>query len=168
MAYSNSQKKQHIYELQKYLHAISLMNHNIPSVIPDGIYGDETTIAVKAFQREYGLRDTGNTNPETWSRIINVYKSFLRASPLPFNIFPSEKYVLSEGDSGFVVYVVQAALNELCNRYDNVPFTEVTGKFTKQTADSVADFQKWSGLPVSGNVDSATWNLLVRCCEHNQ
>ena len=39
MAYSNAQRKQHIYELQTYLHAIALMNSKIPLIIPDGTYG---------------------------------------------------------------------------------------------------------------------------------
>ena len=55
MAYTNAQKKQHIYELQTYLYAISLFNDKIPQVIPDGVYDSETSIAVRAFQREYGL-----------------------------------------------------------------------------------------------------------------
>ena len=59
MAYTNIQKKQHIYEMQTYLHAISLMNDRIPTVIPDGIYGKETSLAVMAFQREYGLKVLG-------------------------------------------------------------------------------------------------------------
>ena len=156
MAYSNAQRKQHIYELQTYLHAIALMNSRIPLIIPDGIYGNETIIAVKAFQREYGLPDTGNTDSATWNKIVSVYKEMQKSSPLPYAVFPSSKYVAAKGDSGQLIYILQAMLSDIGKSYDNT------------TAEAVRRFQRWSGLPQNGKVDSGTWNMLVHCCEHMQ
>ena len=47
MAYTAAQRKQHIYELQTYLHAIALMDSSIPLVIPDGFYGNENILATQ-------------------------------------------------------------------------------------------------------------------------
>lgn len=166
MAYTNNQKKQHIIELQTYLHAIALMNNKIPLIIPDGIYGKETSLAVRAFQREYGIPETGNTDPDTWNKIVSVYRSYLRSQPLPYAVFPSAKYIARNGDRGQLIYIIQAMLHEIGTSYDNAPDVEICGNFNELTIEAVKRFQQWSGLPQNGNVDSGTWNMLVHCCEH--
>ncbi len=166
MAYTSAQKRQHIYELQTYLHALSLMDSDIPPVIPSGIYDPATIIAVRAFQRKYGLPDTGNTDAATWNRIVSVYRSSLSAAPLPYAVFPSAKYTAAQGDSGQLVYVIQAMLHDVGARYDNAPEVPVCGEFDDITAAAVRRFQQWSGIPQNGRVDSGTWNMLVHCCEH--
>ena len=165
MAYTAAQRKQHIYELQTYLHAIALMDSSIPLVIPDGFYGNETILAVKAFQRKYGLPDTGNTDSATWNKIVSVYRSYQHSIPEPYAVFPSEKYVCSKGDKGQVVYVIQSMLKDIGKRYDNAPDVDVCGAYNDSTAEAVSRFQRWCGLPQTGKVDSGTWNMLVRCCE---
>ena len=166
MAYTNNQKRQHIMELQTYLHAIALMNDKIPVVIPDGVYGNETSIAVRAFQREYGIPETGNVDPDTWNKIVSVYRGYLRSAPAPYYAFPSAKYIVRKGDSGQLIYIIQVLLHSLSGFYDNAPDVEICGNYNDMTAEAVKRFQKWCGIPQNGNVDSGTWNMLVHCCEH--
>lgn len=166
MAFNNNQKRQHIRELQTYLHAISFFNDKIPTVIPDGFYGKETAIAVRAFQREYGLPETGNTDFATWNKIISVYKEYLHSNPIAYNIFPSSGYVMKQGDSGLLVYILEAMLNDIGAHYDNMPNVKVGGFYNAATADAVKHFQSRVGLPQNGAVDSGTWNMLVRTSEH--
>lgn len=166
MAFTPNQKKQHIMELQIYLHAIALMNDKIPLIIPDGIYDNETSIAVRAFQREYGIPETGNVDPETWNRIVSVYRSYLHGKPVPYAVFPSAKYVVRRGDSGQLIYIIQAMLQGISGSYDNAPHVDICGEYNDITIEAVKRFQQWSGLPQNGNVDSGTWNMLVCCCEH--
>lgn len=153
-------------EIQRYLYAISLFNSRIPQVIPDGSYGGSTSLAVRAFQREYGLPETGNTDPATWNSIVRIYRSYLDAAPAPYNVFPSAAYVSGEGDKGQLVYIIQAMLSDIGGKYDNAPAVDVCGSFDTLTAQAVRAFQQRSGLPLTGRVDSSTWNMLVRCCEH--
>ncbi|MDE5772124.1 MAG: peptidoglycan-binding protein [Ruminococcus sp.] len=166
MAYTNAQKKQHIMELQTYLNAISFVNGQIPKIVPDGIYGKETIFAVKMFQREYGLSETGNTDPVTWNKVVSVYRSYIRSEPVPYNVFPSASYVAHLGEQGQIIYVLQAMLNDLGNNYDNAPKVDVCGHYNMETSNAVRFIQKKIGLPQSGNVDSMGWNMLVSCCEH--
>ncbi|MDE5557514.1 MAG: peptidoglycan-binding protein [Ruminococcus sp.] len=166
MAYNEAQKKQHIIELQTYLYAISFINKEIPPIVPDGVYNRETIFAVKAFQHEYGLQETGNTDPTTWNKIVSVYRSHIRADPMPYNVFPSQNYIVHSGESGQLVYILQAMLGAICSSYDNSPEIKVCGNYNKETSETVRFFQKKVGLPQSGNVDSGTWNMLVTCCEH--
>lgn len=166
MAFTSNQKKQHIRELQTYLHAISYFNDNIPRIIPDGFYGKETALAVRAFQREYGLPETGNTDFATWNKIVSVYRSYLYTAPIAYNIFPSVSYVMRQGDSGLLVYILQAMLNDLGNQHDNMHKLSVSGNYNEATSQAVSDFQRRMGLPQNGSVDSGTWNMLVKASEH--
>lgn len=166
MAYSESQKKQHIIELQTYLYAISFINKEIPPVTPSGIYNKETVFAVKTFQHEYGLPETGSTDPATWNKVVSVYRSYIRVAPIPYDVFPSENYVAHLGENGQLIYILQAMLADICRNYDNSPELTVCGNYNMDTSEMVRFFQKKIGLPQSGNVDSSTWNMLVTCCEH--
>lgn len=166
MAYTNAQKKQHIRELQTYLYGISFFDGRIPRIIPDGIYGRETAVAVRALQREYGIAETGNTDSATWDKIVSVYQAYQHSNPIAYNIFPSSGYVVRQGDKGLVVYILQAMLNDLGIKYDNMPAIAVSGKYNAPTAEAVKLFQMKTGLPQSGSVDSGTWNMLVRASEH--
>lgn len=166
MPFTSEQKKQHIRELQTYLHAISFFNERIPRIIPDGFYGRDTAIAVRAFQRDYGLPDTGNTDAATWNKIVSVYRELLYANPIAYNAFPAPDHVLRPGDSGLLVYIIQAMLDNIGAAFDNMPRTPVSGSYTSDTAEAVRNFQRRSGLIQNGNVDSGTWNMLVRTSEH--
>ena len=48
-----------ILSLQSMLAVLSKAGGELPSVIPDGVYGPETTRAVSAFQRQNGLPENG-------------------------------------------------------------------------------------------------------------
>ncbi len=166
MAFTPKQKRDHIHEIQRYLHAISYMNEKIPRIIPDGFYGRETAIAVRAFQRDYGLPETGSVDPATWNKIVSVYREYLNAKPLPFDVFPSPGYVVREGDSGLFVYVLEAMLDDIAMYNDNMSRMKVDGSYNADTTQAVKRFQNKMGLPQTGDVDSKTWNMLVRTSEH--
>ncbi|MBQ9895229.1 MAG: peptidoglycan-binding protein [Ruminococcus sp.] len=166
MSYTDIQKKEHIRELQTYLYAISLFNDKIPQVLPTGIYNNDTSLAVRAFQREYGLPETGDTDPATWNRIIKVYKAYQHSSPDAYHAFPSASYIVHDGDKGPLIYIIQAMLNNISNSYDNFPSFEVCGNYNQETIKAVKLFQKQVGLTETGDVNSNTWNMLVHCCEH--
>ena len=68
-----------ILSLQSMLAVLSKAGGELPSVIPDGVYGPETTRAVSAFQRQNGLPENGETDNRTWNHIVDA---FTRLSPL--------------------------------------------------------------------------------------
>ena len=166
MPYTNAQKKQHIKEVQTYLYAISLFDSRIPQIIPDGIYGSETATAVRAFQREYGLPDTGKVDAATWNKIVAVYRNYQKSEPRPISCFPSAKYSLKPGDDGEIVDLIQVMLKAIGKRYDNFPEVTICGNFNNDTVQAVKMLQQKVGLPQNGVVDCKTWNMLVNCCEN--
>ena len=165
MPYTEQQKKEHIRELQSYLYAISMFDKNIPQILPDGVYDADTRAAVEAFQRTYGLPVTGDTDSATWNRIAAIYRDYLDGAPAAYHVFPSRSFTACIGDSGEVVYIIQAMLWKAAAWYDNMPKVSVCGEFDEATASAVRAFQQRSGLPDSGTVDCLTWNMLVRFLE---
>lgn len=161
MAYTDFQRRQHIKELQRYLYTISLFDRSIPQVAPSGVYDIKTAEAVREFQREYRLSQTGNTDSETWNKIVDVYLAYLNSKPLPYKAFPSRSHIVRIGDSGLIVYIIQAMLDSFGSKYDNLPNIKVNGKYNAETARAVSIFQRLAGLPPSGEVDSTTWNSFI-------
>ncbi len=166
MPYTNAQKRQHIREIQTYLYAISLFDSRVPAIIPDGNYGNETVVTVKAFQRAYGLPDSGNVDSATWNKIVSVYREYLRMEPRSLNCFPSGKHTVRSGDKGELVCIIQSILRSLQKYYDNFPIITSCGTYGDDTVKAVMMFQKRVGLPQNGIVDSRTWNMLVTSFEH--
>ena len=162
MPYTDEQKKEHIRELQGYLYGISLFDKRIPQVLPCGEYNEDTVKAVEAFQREYGLPITGETDPVTWNMIALVYRNYLEGEPAAYHAFPSRDYRAVIGDSGELIYIIQAMLWKAAAWYDNMPKISVCGEYDKNTEEAVRVFQHCCGLPESGSVDCITWNMLVR------
>ena len=85
---------QPIRSLQTMLRVIAEDDPTLPTVIPDGIYSQETITAVSAFQRRYGLPTTGITDQETWESIVEVYKEALirihKAEPIEIIMDPGQ------------------------------------------------------------------------------
>lgn len=60
-----------VYEIQSALRTMSRENSAIcPMVVPDGLYGAETRIAVISFQKYMGIEETGIVNYITWQMIF--------------------------------------------------------------------------------------------------
>ena len=130
----------------------------------DGVYGEETADAVRAFQRYFGLPVTGIVDSRTWYEIIDRYTDLLRAFPSGFDeviqyIYPG--YILTEGASGSDVTRLQTFLRRISQSFPSVPSVTVDGKFGPQTRRAVEAVQTLYGLPVSGNVGDQTWNAIV-------
>lgn len=64
---------QKVYQLQEQLNRIRQNYPALPYVNPDGIYGQRTANAVRAFQQVFDLPATGVTDYPTWYQISRIY-----------------------------------------------------------------------------------------------
>lgn len=71
-----------VMQLQNQLNAIADVYSSIPHVAADGIYGELTAAAVRAFQRQFNLPQTGVTDFATWYRISAIYVGVTRIAEL--------------------------------------------------------------------------------------
>lgn len=66
-----------VRDLQSYLALIGRTIPEIPEVAVDGIYGQNTKNAVAAFQKFYGIPETGYVGPLTWHEIGKEYNTII-------------------------------------------------------------------------------------------
>ena len=71
-----------IRNAQQFLRRISYDN-DIPRIIPDGIFGEQTQNAVMEFQRVFELPQSGIIENDNWNSIYSAYNTTLKkyASP---------------------------------------------------------------------------------------
>ena len=163
---SQAQHKNNIKEFQEYLYAISFYNDNVMRVIPDGIFGRETMLAVKSFQNEYGLEITGEVNRETWNMAVKIYREYVGSPPAVIDIFPNNNFILQLGNKGSMVSMLQAMLLDMAKSYKNLPMLSVTGVYDQQTIATVKAMQNKARLNPTGTTNKMTWNLIVSTFSH--
>ena len=78
--YRIDKKEEATAELQRYLRAVSYRHDRVPHVGIDGIYGEETEDAVRAFQLLFGLPVTGAVDLLTFSLLYAEYASVPRGA----------------------------------------------------------------------------------------
>lgn len=154
---------QPVRSLQTMLRVLAEDDRTLPTVIPDGIYGQETITAVSAFQRRAGLPVTGIANQETWDAIVDAYEPALirvdKAAPIEVIIDPGRIY--RRGDSSANLYLLQAMLAFLSRYHTDISSPEQSGVLDATTAEALAAFQLLAGLPPTGELDKVTWRYLV-------
>lgn len=84
-------KQRAIHELQQALRDISKTDDAVLSLIPDGIFGEETESSVKSFQRKFGLSETGTVDFELWEKIQDEKRKALFELSDPIQIVPIKK-----------------------------------------------------------------------------
>lgn len=157
--YSNEMKT-----VQYYLAVIGYFISGLPEIEIDGYYGPETEEAIRQFQNYYGLPVTGRVDRETWNRILRVYSEINASIPDTYYqgagiLFPGFMQLGMEGDG---VRELQRYLIRISDIYPDIPATQETGYFGQLTLAAVNAFQQHFGLPVTGIVGPATWDVLAR------
>ena len=78
--YRIDRKEESVAEVQRYLRALSYRYESIPHVGTDGIYGEETREAVRAFQALFSLDTTGDTDKDTFDLLYKEYFAYIAAN----------------------------------------------------------------------------------------
>lgn len=73
----------YIREIQEYLRYLSFYDTGIPEIGVDGIFGPETTEAVRQFQRWFEIEQTGRVDRATWDLLYARYIAALSPDFLP-------------------------------------------------------------------------------------
>ncbi len=154
-----------VFVLQYYLAYISLFYSTIPAPATDGSFGSETESSVIAYQKAFGLDETGIVNEETWNSIQNTYYDILREVPYRFEeglILPYPGRVLRIGVEGDDVRALQEYLNYISNSYPDIPKITVDGSYGQATANAVTAFGEIFDIPISqGRVNARIWDAII-------
>ena len=165
---------QPVRSLQTMLRVLAEDDSSLPTVVPDGIYGQDTMRAVSAFQRRQGIPVTGVVDLNTWEQIVESYELAIirvdKAEPIEVLINANEVYRL--GDSGPYIYLLQSMLTQLAQDHKSITPLQFTGILDAETAAALVAFQQLADLPANGELDKITWKYIVRHfvanAHHNQ
>ena len=156
--------QQPVRSLQTMLRILSEDDPNLPVLIPDGIYGPSTMVAVTAFQRKMGIPVTGIVDEYTWTRIAESYEAARirvgKAEPIEILLEPNE--VIGNGQRSPYVYLHHGMLAQHSDDNALISFPGFSGILDTETAASLQQFQKLADLPATGLLDRITWHHLVR------
>ncbi len=151
-----------VYELQDALMQIFNANGMKGVIYPDGIFGPETSNAVRLFQKMEKMPQTGEVDRELWERIQLRLDEIIRSHEIfPLPVFPNHDFVLMPGAGGVLVGIVQGLLQHLSETYRNIPFPELTYFYDPVTVSAVKLIQEKAGLDADGLLDRTTWNVLA-------
>ena len=64
--------------MQEQLDTIANVYYPIPNIAADGIFGPKTREAVIAFQKQFGLPQSGIVDFPTWYKISQIYVAVTR------------------------------------------------------------------------------------------
>lgn len=144
----------------------------IPKIQPvDGVFGQQTEEAVRRFQEIFGLTADGVVGKAVWYRLVSLYVGVNRLSELVsegqriFGIPFQAPQAVSEGSPRNQVLMVQYFLSILAQFDPLIPFVTLDGIYGPATRQAVRSFQTAQGIPVTGTVDTATWNALYSAFE---
>ncbi len=160
---ADNSKKTQITELQKMLRAVSYLHTDIPKINPDGIFGRETTEALRIFQRQTGLAPTGEADFATWN-VLRSEAALAKDSASGgkmLDAFPDAGYVAKVGEKSSLVYIIQVMLSDISHTYDGLESVEITGEFDNATYEGVRLFQFYHRMEETGRVDKKTWDALA-------
>jgi peptidoglycan hydrolase-like protein with peptidoglycan-binding domain len=135
--------------------AVKALQKAIGKLTVDGSYGRATEARVKEYQKAKGLPVTGVTDAKVWKALMappSAPAPAPTAATLATEFTAYKKTILKSGSTGTAVKVLQRGLGGLV----------VDGAFGTRTLAAVKALQTAKRLPVTGIVDTATWNALER------
>lgn len=160
---------QPVRSAQTFLREISNQYEEMPTVIPDGIYGEQTEASVKWFQNFRGLPVTGVIDKKTWDTLLEDYLFLLseREPPVCVNILPKNFDIILPEEENRYLHPIQAMMKNLSLQFDTIPDLEITGVHDEASVNTVKSIQKILGKEQNGNIDKSFWNDLVAIYEAN-
>ncbi|MBQ6907055.1 MAG: peptidoglycan-binding protein [Clostridia bacterium] len=153
-----------VHGLQRMLRFISSHINDIPSVIPDGIYGEKTKNSVSEFQKVFGIENTGEVDNKTWDKIRETYMRLLKEKAKPENleVFSDEVEIHPDEENMPQMFIIQSMIMGLINEFDNLKNISVNGIYDSDTVNAVKILQEIAGLEATGIIDALTFNAMCR------
>ncbi len=155
--------------IQTQLNRIAQNYPAIPKIAQEnGVFGVDTENAVRKFQEIFSLAQSGEVDKSTWYQIKRYYTGVKGLSDLVSEgVTISEAQIpfstqLREGSQGVGVRTIQYYLNILAYFNSALTAPPIDGVYGASTANAVRIFQQYYGLPVTGVMNTATWNVLNR------
>ena len=149
--------------IQYLLRYVATFDNRIPLIEVDGIYGQRTANATRAFQELYGLQATGQMNEETYSLLYDTYRGYINSLPNSQFIGTARPYpgfTITEGQQNEYVTALQTYLSLISRTYPEIPEISIDGVFGPATRNAVIAYQNRFSLTPDGIVGLRTWESI--------
>lgn len=140
---------------------------SIPKIDPAvGDFDLITLAAVRRFQDIFNMEPTGIVDEATWYQISYIYSVVKRLAELETEGMEYTSFTkplpesIGLGYTGEGIDLVQYFLSVIGVFNPEFPQVQVTNVYDAATERAIIELQTRNGLPVTGEVDIATWNLL--------
>lgn len=137
----------------------------ITKVSANGIFGADTTEAVKKFQKIFNITSDGIVGKTTWYKISYIYVSVKKLAQLTSEgesikdgFYPG--VIVKQGDTGLNVQIIQFYLNQTAVYVNTIPPVTIDGVFGPSTKNAVIKFQEFFNLTPDGIVGKLTWDKM--------
>lgn len=152
-----------VKNLQYFLAVIGAYYEQVPPVPITGYFGEQTENSVKAFQRVYGLPETGIVDRQTWEDIYRAYDGIVQSVPVTAgnDVILYQGRILQEGMTSDSIRILQEYLTFIHETYPDIPAVNNTGYFGPVTKSAVIAFQNRFGIQPTGVVGAVTWNEIA-------
>ena len=153
-----------VRELQRMLRVLAFDNLDVPLISVDGIFGQETADAVAAAQAMLRLPSDGRVNFSTWVALVNATHEVrqMNQPPLPMPVYDSDDPADGTDAPCDAAFGAQMMCRSLSRHFANIPEPQLTGLWDDATARDLETIQQICDLPVTGRMDTPTWNALTK------
>ncbi|MCL2619497.1 MAG: peptidoglycan-binding protein [Defluviitaleaceae bacterium] len=128
----------------------------------DGNFGAMTRDAIFTFQSIFSMPITGVVDATTWDLLMSKAAECQGGGGGGGGLPPFPGQDIREGATGESVRQIQDALSRLSRCQPRLWIMNVDGNFGAGTRDGIFTFQSIFGLPITGVVNSVTWERLMR------
>ena len=160
--YQQTDKISAIKEIQKYLFVISDSKYNeVPRVPIDGIFDNETELAVIKFQESVNLSPTGIVDFITFKKLFEEYKSITENLNTTNYIFGDSSFPLKENDQNEDVRALHVMISKIRKTFPYLTDPGHGSYYSQRTADSIEEMRKLFMLPRSRNLDKELYRRMI-------
>lgn len=149
-----------VENIQNALNTVSSQYPAIPVTTADGIFGQQTQNAVKAFQKQFNLTVDGIVGLTTWNKLFTIAAQINMGDQPANGLPPFPGTTLRVGSRGNDVLLMQNRLKFISIYYNTIPNISADGIFGNATRNAVIAFQQLMGLTPDGLIGVQTWNLI--------
>ena len=152
-----------VRNLQNMLRVISQYYNNIPLIIADGIFNESTTEAVRSFQREYNLPETGEVDIITFEEIVRVNNLAKegRRHHRKTGIIVIPEFTISPGETSEHLFVIKGMVKNISSKFDNIDeVTSISSLHDEEFVEIIKQIQLLSELEPTGVIDRKTFDVM--------
>ena len=152
-----------VRELQRMLRVLAFDNLDVPLISVDGVFGKETADAVAAAQSMLRLPSDGRVNFTTWVALVNAVHEVrkLNQPPLAMPVYDADDPGDGTDTPCDAAFGAQMMCRSLSRHFANIPSPALTGLWDEATKQDLETIQQICDLPVTGRMDTPTWNALT-------